>query len=530
VTQVRESEVLSTLSNVEQEVSADLRSDVGTAGGVDVSHLESEIRESLDIAKTLRRRWDDIENRTESGGILGRVLGSSGDGTIDSDRYRTPYQQLTEHAIFSAPRPPNQKSTVDRTEFSLEVTRDLAEELNNQVEQLKSDIRSELKTAYENLLERVSEDAGDSRNGIAGTTTSAASTELQTEFNRVLEQTPPASLKTEISTLITETVEEQIDTAVDQYVQELEQLKAEIEALDSKYNRLVAAHEVYEQITGQAEDPLRALNEEFQDGFSDEIFDLPNQRATRHAIENLYRHQVTPADLSSAVKCPSLAETSLLEPQPNSEVSQERQDIRKSFKRITSNRVLDNKYNGLERERLRTADVPTFDGTGVYVAYASEAIDTSSTGGAKLNPNDFEEIQQSLERNFHLDEPANQYDEWFVQNGDPWEVSMCVYVQGISFLDNLRDVIAMDGYWSKYQNLTKQQDETRTIERHAYGLEDGFYTVRSDLVDINADTEFYVEQSPDEIRSALLDKQKQVSLDGEKTNVDLEDATIGGDQ
>ncbi|MFC6720256.1 tubulin-like doman-containing protein [Natrialbaceae archaeon GCM10025896] len=513
LTAIRDSDVTTALEQFKKELDESLDSDVGQSEGIDISNLEEEVSESLDIVKTLRRRWDELESESSSSGLLNRVLGSNGDGTVESDRYRTPYQQLNQYALFEAPRPPNQQTTLERTEFTVTVERDLETEVTQQIDQLRSELWRELRDQYEDLLSRLPEsDSQTTSSGIAGSN-GTSSQELTDEFDTLVTNTSPQKLESEIRELVHRTVESEITTDIDQYEREIEELKEKRDSLSQKYDRLDQAHDVYEELTGRAETPLRELYQRYQDDFSDEIFDIPHQRSTRHAIENLYKHQVTPADLSSAVKRPSLAETDLLETRSDGEVSQERQDIRKSFKRIVSNRVLDNQYNGLERERLRTADVPTYQDTGVYVAYASEALDESSRTSGKLNPNDFEEIQESLEENFHIDEPANQYDEWFIQNGDPWEVSMCVYIQGISFLDNLRDVIAMDGYWSKYQALTKQRNEAQTIERHAYGLERGFYPIRTELVDINGNTEFFLEESSDIIRSGLQDRYDRIRID-----------------
>jgi hypothetical protein len=514
LTSVRDTDVTTALEQVKNELDGDLDSEVSQTEGIDISNLEEEVSESLDIVKTLRRRWDELESESSSSGLLDRILGSSGDGTVESDRYRTPYQQLNQYALFSAPRPPNQQTTLERTEFTVTVERELEAEVTQQIDQLKSELWRELRDQYDDWLSQLSDSSTQTTSsGIAGGNGTTSSQELTDEFDNLITKTPPQNLESEIRDMVHRTVESEITTDIDYYEREIEELTVKCDSLTQKYDRLENAHDVYEELTGRAEIPLRELYQRYQDDFSGEIFDIPNQRSTRHAIENLYKHQVTPADLSSAVKKPSLAETDLLETRSDGEISQERQDIRKSFKRIVSNRVLDNQYNGLERERLRTADVPTYPDTGVYVAYASEALDESSRTSGKLNPNDFGEIQESLEENFHIDEPANQYDEWFIQNGDPWEVSMCVYIQGISFIDNLRDVIAMDGYWSKYQALTKQRNEAQTIERHAYGLERGFYPIRTELVDINGNTEFFLEESPDTIRSGLKDRYDRVRLD-----------------
>ncbi|WP_407040457.1 hypothetical protein [Halovalidus salilacus] len=158
------------------------------------------------------------------------------------------------------------------------------------------------------------------------------------------------------------------------------------------------------------------------------------------------------------------------------------------------------------------------------MAYASEAISAGQEVDGKLNPNDFADVKQKLIENLDISEVSNQYDQWFVENGDPWEVAMCVYIQGLPFMDNLRDLTANDGYWSRYQELARRRDQIRTIERHAFGLERGFYVTRSELIDIDGNPDFFLEQSAEDIRSELTSCHDRHTIETE-----VEDISTGQD-
>lgn len=513
---VSTAEVETALDQLKQEVSSDLQSNLGKNNSIDISDLETDIIDSLNDVKVARKRWDELENSTDSGGFLSNLFGSDDAGTLETDRYRTPYERVNTMGVFSLPRPPNTESALERLGFHVEVEIDVEKRINNQVEELQAEIKQELVNRYESLIEDLTENEEEDGESAGFGSTSDTSTVVEQrreEFVRVVEDSSPDELKTELEKVVTKAVRDEIDTEIETYETQVENLTQRLDSLRHRYERLADCFDLFERMTGDVSEPLRDLYSRYEQKFRSDIFDVPHQRTKRHAIDQLYEHEVTPADLSSAVKKKSLAETDLLEMTSSGKTPQERQDIQKSFSKITSNRILDSRYNGLKRSRLNNANIAFFPDTGVYVAYASEALSAGEEDERKLNPNDFTEVKQKLIKNLDINEVANQYDQWFIENGDPWEVSMCVYIQGLPFLDNLRDLTANDGYWSRYQELARSRDQSRTIERHAFGLERGFYVTRSELIDIDGNPDFFLENDIDEIKNELMKRHERHSID-----------------
>ncbi|WP_128226425.1 tubulin-like doman-containing protein [Halobacteriaceae archaeon SHR40] len=516
------------LDQLKQEVDTTLKSDLGRRNSLDLSNLEADVIESTSDVKVSRKRWDNLESSAEDGGFLSSLFGSEDKGALDTDRYRTPYEKVKSRGIFSITRPPNTEAALERSGFSVDVEIDVEKRITQQIEQLQADIRQELEDRYEEMVqELIEEDEPGAESDVGFGDSSGTPNEVvqrTEEFGRVVADSAPDELESRIADTVTETIKTEIDTDIDEIEEQLEQLQERLEMLRSRHERITDAFNLFERMTGDVAEPLRELYSDYENRFSSDIFDVPHHRTKRHAIDKLYEHEVTPADLSSAVKKQSLAETDLLEEGSTGTAPQERQDIRKSFSKITSNRILDSRYNGLKRSRLNNANIASFPDTGVYVAYASEAISAGQEVDGKLNPNDFADVKQKLIENLDISEVSNQYDQWFVENGDPWEVAMCVYIQGLPFMDNLRDLTANDGYWSRYQELARRRDQIRTIERHAFGLERGFYVTRSELIDIDGNPDFFLEQSAEDIRSELTSCHDRHTIETE-----VEDISTGQD-
>lgn len=511
---VSDADVQTALTELESEVGITLNND---GHSVDFESFKLDIDESLQTVRRARNEWDTLENNSNEGGLLSGLLGSDDQGPLETERYQAAKRQIDDIGVFTIPRPPNTESALERTDFFVEINDNVNENLKQQVSAARSDIKSTLIERYTEGINEIgtsSPSAESSSESVIGSASKSDTGQLQTTITRTINQRSSEQLLSEIRSELRKDIQSQIGTDLEQYESEIERWRNKLSSLKRRNERLNSAKDLYDTITKRTDQPIRELYEEYENEFTGDVFNVPHQRATRHAIENLYTQQVTPADLSSAIKRPSLAETDLLESPSGGTVSQERQDIRKSIGRIVSNRVLENQYNGLERLRLKTSDRETFADTGIYVSFASEAIRDDREIDNKLNPTDFEGAEKSLKNNFGLNDDANQYDQWFIENSDPWEIGMCVYIQGIPFLDNLRDVIeTTNGYWSRYQSLTKQRNEAKTIERHAYGLEKGFYHVRSELVDINGNPEFFLEHSSDIVRDRLAELHSRTEID-----------------
>lgn len=507
--------VQNALEELRRELKGDLHSDFAEDNQIEFQQFENNVREGLDQLKDAKRRWDKLESDANSGGFLGGLLGGNDKGTLETNQYRTLYEAVQATGVFELPRPPNTPQALERTDFTVEVKVDIADRFGGQAEKLRSKLREESCAVYKSLLQELddSNEEFDDR-GLGGASGIQAEANRVEKFERELKETPANKLDARIRTIVRDTVKSELDTEIEEYENREKDLRERLVALEARQNRLKESFELFDRLTGEISNPIWELFAAYDGSYQAGAFDIPHQRTKRHTIDQLYQHDVTPADLSSAVKKQSLAKTNLLSNTSAGQPSQERQDIRKSFSKITSNRILDSRYNGLKRARISNTNIASFEETGVYVAYASEALSQQESDG-QLDPNDFTDVKQKLIENLDITDHSNQYDQWFVKNGDPWEVAMCVYIQGLPFLDNLRDLTANDGYWSRYQELAQGCDPTKTIERHAFGLERGFHVGRSKLVDVDGNPDFFLEKSREEIENELIGRHERVELQSE---------------
>jgi len=510
------SDVQDALEGLRTAVAHDFRSDTAT-GRIDFAGLEQDITESVTKAKIARTRWDELTAQAGDSGLLDRLFQSESSQMLDPDRYRTPYEQLKTHDVFSIPRPPSTENALKRTDFTVEVSLDLESRVKQRVDAVKSDLADVIVDQFISVYKNSIADAGDSDPSYSGfeSGTSISTGEVTTQLKDILRHLPD-NLSERVTNLLRERARDELETELDEYEETIEHQQTRLETLSARAERLEGTLTIFDEVKDGVSDSTWALQTDYNEDYDREVLNLPYHRQKRHTIDSRYRQEVTPSDLTSVVRKQSISQTDLLESSSIHEISQERQNIQRSLTKLTDNKILDGKYCGLAQPRLSTDNIDTCRETGVYVAYAGEAVSGSGSSGT-LGPDDFADVKQKLIKNFGIEEIANQYDQWFVSNGDPWEVSMCVYIQGISFLDNLRVFSATDGYRHRYRSLSDGQPTTKQSARHAYNLENGNYIRRSTLVDVSQQASFYLEQSSSAIQNKLIERHERIEIDQSAT-------------
>lgn len=511
-------QIRSVLTQIDQQLSVSFDSKIAREKSISVP--EENVNDAINKLKLARERWDELEESTdESSGILGSIIGGNNDEPtqIDPSGYRQPYNEVTNTGVFDIPSPPNMSTALNN--FTVSVTIDTSQ-VTKELQDLKNDLEDQIESIFESKINSLSDDSDNM--GFGSESSNVVVSEEAREFVESV-RTDSTTNWEEPQQVLKERIASEVTSDADQYEKELREIKTKLNELTERQELLNAGLSVYTSVReNETLDPLNSIYEEYTDydRFGRDIYDLPHERTRRHGIDGLYKHNVTPVDLSSAVEEPSLAQTGLLERSPTGEAPQERQDIQRSLRRIVSNKVLNEDYNDIKERRLSTSNKTFYEGTGVYISYIGEVFDNNKDR-THLTFNDMKEaeVKDQIINDFALNDPGNQYDAWVVQNGDPWQVAMCVYIQGIPFRDNLFNLNANNGYRSRYLDKVRGGDPIQTVKRHAFGLENGFYAVRRDRIDIDQNPGFYLEQNPDQIEEELLDRYEtpDVTQDVEPT-------------
>ncbi|MFB6176499.1 MAG: hypothetical protein ABEI99_05035 [Halobaculum sp.] len=334
-------------------------------------------------------------------------------------------------------------------------------------------------------------------------------TESTGRLRESLRSTAPQRLVERTETVLREVLSSRLQSD-DSRESKLSDLEDRRDRYVPRYEALSTVVELFDDIVG---DVRRFVDtyDEYTEKLDEGMLDREGPDTTLSGLTGLYEHRLTPRDLKAAIKAPSLKSAGVLR-NPD---DPERAVIRRMLRQIVNQRVSDPAYHGIHVPKIRSADRPAFDKAGVYVSLVGDPVDNSSRTDGGLTYTDFEAVTDGVQDLFNITDPANQYDEWYV-NGDPWEVGVSVFIQGISFLDNLRSVVEHpEGYHSKYQRQQSNSQLTTTLARHAFGLDRREFVRRRRLVDVEAKPEVFVDHGEETIRSMLRGYHETVSITGE---------------
>lgn len=155
----------------------------------------------------------------------------------------------------------------------------------------------------------------------------------------------------------------------------------------------------------------------------------------------------------------------------------------------------------------------------IVVGVMSQAIDQIG---------DAADLMSVFQGAYNLGAGSENYASFPVEAGGSWDIGLGIFIGGV-FLDNLRAEVEADGYHTGYR-AREQTDDVDILVHHTLGLEEGFYTRRRDVLNLEnpSDAEFFL-RNETEIRSDLLEQYTDtVSFGPGETPTDTRSETDGG--
>jgi hypothetical protein len=132
--------------------------------------------------------------------------------------------------------------------------------------------------------------------------------------------------------------------------------------------------------------------------------------------------------------------------------------------------IQSSRYNCL-RERTISDGQYRYDGHKLHVCFSSLAVDQL--------PDDHINVVGRLTEAFGLENRADDLDTYRVRFGGPWDVGLCVFIDGV-VLDNIRN---FREYQQQYE-ARRQSDDSIHLH-HGHGLSDGRFVRRESQVNLN---------------------------------------------
>ncbi|WP_277552284.1 tubulin-like doman-containing protein [Halobaculum limi] len=177
----------------------------------------------------------------------------------------------------------------------------------------------------------------------------------------------------------------------------------------------------------------------------------------------------------------------------------ERQRLRSSLEELARN-IHNSKYSGLRKRRISSSRA-RYEDMQIAVGAVSQAIDQIGEEAARL--------QEIFAGAYNLGPGEENYASYPVDAGGNWDIGLGVFIGGI-FLDNLRAEAEADGYREGYR-AKLNSDELDILVHHTYGLEEGFYVRRNDVLNLENpdDIEFFLRDEAS-IREDLLQEYIEV--------------------
>lgn len=332
---------------------------------------------------------------------------------------------------------------------------------------ITSEIEAE-KQKVRDHLEREFKETLDSKAGV-----SAIPSEVTTEYLNKLEiddpsRISPRELLAELKDDVRSVVEDAVADIGD-LNQEIEQANTQLAQMEAKRQTFEAAYELFQNVATDVQEYKKGQSA-FQTHLDEPFADL---RGTDDE-DAVYASIRTPDNIADTTGSGSLSDSDLLS-RDGTEVS----DVEDYFLDCVEDRFLNQSYNGLQNREFETPDgTRSFTDTRLCVALAGDIFtDDADENREQL----FNDAIHSLRQNLGVRQQDDDFWRWTVRNGGLWDVSMCVFLQGITFFENLEPVISRNrGYVGAYRERVDEKSMSQKIQRHAYGLERGFFVQRAD--------------------------------------------------
>jgi len=447
-----------------------------------------DIETSVDRLKEARVTWQQIEE-TESGSEGGfiNILGGEDKAEQERDRYQALKSELNSKNVFRVgPLPDNLANQPFKAERTYNPNGE--HRVWNRIRRERSRARAAVVTAFEDEVRTIAADesaVADARTDLESVLGDLdAAVDPYDRIKEVVEDTFRQHLDGDV---------QQLETKRDQKESRLADLKSDIETLHAVKELQAAARTIHEEYR----EAHAAFNESLEAGRR-----LVESRPTvGQDLTSNFIHRIEPHHKTSAKNATSLTQSRILEE------SDDESTIYDVLRKMMTERIVKTKYNGLRHTTLST-DTGTFAGS-LSVGVMTEALEESGTLEHMLSTEDL----RFLERHAFRTEAEPGYKQWHVKNGGPWDIALTAFIQGVSFLDNLQDVVhSRRSYRDAYTD--KQGRVEDTVLRHALGLDQGYYVYRRDILNLETDRHVLVNaQSETEITTRLTEQTCRVDVD-----------------
>ena len=194
----------------------------------------------------------------------------------------------------------------------------------------------------------------------------------------------------------------------------------------------------------------------------------------------------------------------------------ERQRLRASLEELAKN-AHNSKYTGIRKRRISSSRA-RYEDMQITVGVVSRAINQIGEEA------DLEDIFAGA---YNLGPGEENYASYPVEAGGNWDIGLGIFIGGI-FLDNLRAEAEADGYREGYR-AKMESDEVDILVHHTYGLEEGYYVKRDDILNLEnpRDIEFFLRDEAS-IREDLLQEYINIVPTGEGPGVPDEQIEYSG--
>lgn len=475
-----------------------LRDELEDVEAINFQNEYEQIWQQVEQARQLRRTWDQYEE-AQNQGFFQKYVSNTPDSKSAKKELRTAVTNITGKVFDTQNIGPNTSTLSISATYDPQADGELLDQLRREEEQCVSDILDE----FEKRLDRIAQEEGD------GSYPASAVEQLGKRVDTI---DSPDGLNRERQDLV-EFVNKIYRKTASEDLPELEsrqtELEAEIDELRATKGKYEDLLEVY-RTTKDHHETFTSQYAAFKDDLNKESERFGTKAFAEYQPTDHYIHKYTPKNTLRAIEEQSLAETELfLEDWEHNE----RDRIKDFTEEVVKNRAIARDYTGLREIDFGNSDY-TFDGTRIHVAKISEALDTAATDKTKLHLDDLA-VKEQLSRNYNLDDAGQGrrlFEQWAIQNGGPWDVGMTFFIQGLGFLDNLRDVVEQRGYKDSYD--TRKAEIHNIALHHGYGLDQGFYVYRKRFIDPSdpEDQRLYLEQDALSIQRELCGCLERVPL------------------
>ena len=427
--------------------------------GISISDIERDINSSL---ANLSDAKESFLTMNEEGGTIERLTPWETSAEEDREKakqnYRMKRTQLGDTGVFSISRAGDSLSVT--VEFD---TQTLVRTLDTEAEQRRRTILNETRNELEDPPAAVIDD-----------------------IERRLDSTNSLD---EITRDIEDLIEDEV-LETDDITQRRDELEADLEETEAKVDRFGRTVDLFEEANALRETFVDA-KEAYRESREAYRKDRDSTAMSTENEEYSYVKTMQPNNILQLRADSDISESKLF----NDEV--ERQRLRGALEELAKN-AQNPKYTGIRKRRISN-DRARYNDMQIVVGVMSRAM--SQIG-------DIADLKSVFQGAYNLGPGSENFASFPVEGGNNWDVGLGIFIDGV-FLDNLRAEVEADGYHAGYQSR-ERSDETEILVHHTYGLDQGRYVRRKDILNMEnpRDVEFYLRDEMT-IRDELLDEYQE---------------------